>query len=67
MGRIKSSPNELIHEEQPMVIRKEEKEEGNGIIPVKYDDIEVFYDTNERTYFAKLKIGMKKIRLEMTK
>jgi hypothetical protein len=70
MGRIRTNViNELESEsEMPMVIKKEEKEEEtNGIIPVLYEDVKVYYDSHEHTYFAAIKIEGKKHRFEMVK
>jgi hypothetical protein len=68
MGRIKKVDvtHEINYEEEPMVIKKEETF-PNGIIPVKYDSVEVFYDTHEKLYFAVVRMEGKKLRFELVK
>jgi len=67
MGRIRNVIDEIKYEEEPMVMKKEEKSNGNGVIPVKIDSFEVYYSTTDKTYFAVAKVEGKRIRFESVK
>jgi len=69
MGRIRriEGHDEETAIERPMVIKSEEKSNGNGYIPVKYEDVEVWYSSSDGTYFAVVRIEGKKHRFELVK
>jgi len=43
---------------------KNPRKSPNGYIPVKFDDIELWYDPSDGKYFATIRLGPKKLTLE---
>lgn len=43
------------------------EEISNGLIPVKYDDCEVMYDTKTNEFFAVIRISAKKMSFQQIK
>ena len=42
-------------------------ESGNGLVPVKFEYAEVYYDTKSADYIATIKIGTKKYAFQQIK